>query len=148
MFIPYNFVTCKGLIRQIDLDVPETELLKQCKSNITILDVKRLNRKNIIDGSVEFVPTGTVLMTFKEINQRRTQHNNNSIKRNFAQATTSNSPKRRVVFQMANQTPNNNALYYPNGRLSNVTASPAKSTNSFITSSVDNRDLVDPDCAE
>lgn len=69
IFIPYNFVTCKGIVRQIDADLTEEEILKFCKANngIEILQVKRLNRKVFKNNVVIYEPTGTVLFTFKGI---------------------------------------------------------------------------------
>ncbi|XP_050311094.1 uncharacterized protein LOC126746775 isoform X2 [Anthonomus grandis grandis] len=61
--------TCKGLVRQIDLEIGEDELLKCCKTNshVEILDAKRLNRKIIKNGETNYEPTGTVLFTFKGV---------------------------------------------------------------------------------
>lgn len=75
IFIPFNFVSCKGICRQVDSDISEEELLK-CASagsyaghKVEILSVKRLNRKIINDSDKSFVyePTGTVLFTFKGV---------------------------------------------------------------------------------
>lgn len=75
IFIPFNFVTCKGICRQVDMDLTEDELLN-CSSagsyagqKIKILSVRRLNRKvvNELDKSISYEPTATVLFTFKGV---------------------------------------------------------------------------------
>ena len=64
MFIPFNFVTSKGLIRQVDSDVSDDELLKhgQASGNIEILSATRLKRKVINNETknVSYQPTGSV----------------------------------------------------------------------------------------
>lgn len=71
IFIPFNFVTSKGIARRVDLDLSEEELLKHCstKDKIKILNVRRMNRKIVNeDKTVTYVPTGTVLFTFQGLN--------------------------------------------------------------------------------
>lgn len=68
LYIPSNLVTCKGLVRRIDLDENVEHFSLICKSNVEILHAQRLNRKVINDGKAEYVPTGTVLFTFKGTN--------------------------------------------------------------------------------
>lgn len=67
MFIPTNNVTCKGIIRQVDSDIP-IELIKEastCKvKNIDILDMRRLNRKES-GAETKYVATGTICVTFR-----------------------------------------------------------------------------------
>lgn len=76
IFIPFNFVTSKGLARQVDTDISEQELLKCCSVNggIEILNVKRLNRKVLKDKEITYEPTGTVLFTFRGVNLPRAVH--------------------------------------------------------------------------
>lgn len=71
MYIPYSQVSCKEIIRNIDMDLTEQTLKSIVKSNINIIDIKRLNRK-IVKGSesnkeVEYTPTGTILITFEGV---------------------------------------------------------------------------------
>lgn len=70
IFIPFNFVTSKGIARRVDIDLSEEELLKHCNSSgdIKILNVKRMNRKVIKEGVSTYVPTGSVLFTFQGLN--------------------------------------------------------------------------------
>lgn len=76
IFIPFNFVTSKGIARRVDFDITEKELLECCNvdGNIEILSVKRLNRKVINDKVVSYEPTGTVLFTFKGVRLPRAVH--------------------------------------------------------------------------
>lgn len=65
IYIPLNFTTCKGVIRQIDLDIDEEEMIKNSNSCAEVIRVKRLNRRIFNNGTVEYVPTGTCLFTFR-----------------------------------------------------------------------------------
>ncbi|KAL1488728.1 hypothetical protein ABEB36_014527 [Hypothenemus hampei] len=67
LFIPYNFVTCKGVVRRVDLEFSEEVLMSNCRSNATILNIKRISRKNISNDSVDFIPTGTIIVTFRVV---------------------------------------------------------------------------------
>ena len=73
IFIPFNFVTSKGIARNVDFDLSEEEILKTCKAynNIKILNAKRLNRKTIKNDITTYEPTGTVLFTFQGVNLPR-----------------------------------------------------------------------------
>lgn len=57
IFIPGNFITCKGVVRNIDIDKDINNFTKFCRANVEILDAKRLNRKIIKDNKPEYVPT-------------------------------------------------------------------------------------------
>ncbi|KAH1015764.1 hypothetical protein HUJ04_007099 [Dendroctonus ponderosae] len=65
VFIPLNFTTSKGLVREIDLDFSETELLESCSCKSDIINIKRLNRKIFRNDKIEYLPAGTCLFTFK-----------------------------------------------------------------------------------
>ncbi|KAL1490269.1 hypothetical protein ABEB36_012992 [Hypothenemus hampei] len=52
VFIPSNIISCKGIIRQIDLELSEEHLLEKIKSDIKIINVKRLNRKSSMMGKL------------------------------------------------------------------------------------------------
>lgn len=69
IYIPFNFVTAKGIARNVDFDLTEEELLNACKANdkTKILGVRRLNRKILKDETVSYEPTGTVLFTFQGV---------------------------------------------------------------------------------
>lgn len=67
MFIPAHLVSCKGLVRFVDRTFSEEEILKfSTAHNVKIISVKRLNRRvaPTEDKEAEYVPTGTVLLTF------------------------------------------------------------------------------------
>lgn len=69
VYIPYNQVSCKGIIRNIDLELTEEKIQKLIQAPYKILEVRRLNRKivktNENKKEVEYAPTGTVLLTFE-----------------------------------------------------------------------------------
>lgn len=67
IYIPYNQVTCKGVIRQVDIEFNIDIIKNMMNSTIKILDIRRLNRKIIVDDKKEYVPTGTLLITFEGI---------------------------------------------------------------------------------
>lgn len=67
IFIPFNFVTCKGIIRRVDLEYSDEELLKFISAEAPILQVRRLKRREIKNEEISYVPTGTVLCTFKGV---------------------------------------------------------------------------------
>ncbi|KAJ8919750.1 hypothetical protein NQ315_006279 [Exocentrus adspersus] len=77
MFIPANNVTCKGIVRFVDKNISDEELLNytKCKNaNMRIMEVRRLNRKVNENNSIKYLPTGSVCFTFsgkilpKEVN--------------------------------------------------------------------------------
>lgn len=68
VFIPYNKVTRKGIIKYVDLDFKEDEIVKYSTCNVDkceILEARRLSRKHIgSDKVVSYKPTSTVCITF------------------------------------------------------------------------------------
>lgn len=66
MFIPTNLISCKGVVRYVDVDLTEEEI-KQYSSafNINIIDVKRLNRRKVDNGVVTYVPTSSIRISFE-----------------------------------------------------------------------------------
>lgn len=69
IYIPFNFVTAKGIARRVDLDLSEQELLQACESHdkIKIISAKRLNRRVTKDKITTYEPTSTVLFTFRGV---------------------------------------------------------------------------------
>lgn len=68
LFIPFNFVTCKGLIRGIDLDIDTEDIVKFSSGRrCSVLSARRMNRKVTVEDRVEYKPTGTILLTFKGV---------------------------------------------------------------------------------
>lgn len=67
LYIPFNFVTCKGLVRHVDIDEDINNFANICKCDVEILSAKRLNRKVISNNKTEYVPTGTILFTFRGV---------------------------------------------------------------------------------
>lgn len=65
IYIPFNMVTCKGIIRRVDPELSTDEINEMIKSPFKVLEIKRLNRKKITETKqAEFIPTGTLLLTF------------------------------------------------------------------------------------
>ncbi|KAJ8973459.1 hypothetical protein NQ317_013453 [Molorchus minor] len=64
IFIPYNQVTCKGIIRNVDTAFNTEQILAACQAKQKILEIRRLNRKSQENGEVTYIPTGTILITF------------------------------------------------------------------------------------
>lgn len=69
IYIPYNFVTSKGIARRVDIDISEEEILETAiaNNNIKILNVRRLNRRVNKDNVISYEPTGTILFTFQGV---------------------------------------------------------------------------------
>lgn len=67
LYIPYNLVTCKGIVRRIDTDLNIDEIKYMLNSPFKVLDIVRLNRKVIKEKEVEYIPTGTLLVTFEGV---------------------------------------------------------------------------------
>lgn len=66
-FIPTSSVTRMGVVRGVPTEWSEDEIIK----NITvpfgcgnILKVRRINRKNVVEGKTNYVPVETVVLTF------------------------------------------------------------------------------------
>lgn len=58
--IPYNMVTCTGIIHNKDI-------FKLIMGSIcNVLEIKILNRKNVQEKEVEYYPTSTLLIKFEE----------------------------------------------------------------------------------
>lgn len=68
LYIPFNLVTCKGIIRRVDHDLSIEELQKMTKSSQKILSIVRIKRKIIKGDKKDHLPTGTIMITFKGIN--------------------------------------------------------------------------------
>lgn len=68
-FIPKFLIRRQGVIRNIDLEFTEDELKQSITpifgETFNILGVRRLNRKHINGNSIEYLPSTTVLVTFK-----------------------------------------------------------------------------------
>lgn len=69
VFIPFNYVTCKGIVRNVDTSMEVEELQSVCNSSVDIINIVRLNRKVFsgINGEPSYVPTNTILLTFEGI---------------------------------------------------------------------------------
>lgn len=67
LFIPVNNIACRGVVRYVDKSITDEELIaySKCKNlNIKILNAKRLNRKQIENNVIKYIPTGSVCFTF------------------------------------------------------------------------------------
>lgn len=67
-FIPYNRVTCKGVVKLVDLEFSEEFIEQFCETNLEgcdIINVRRMNRRTVNEKKeVIYVPTGTICFTF------------------------------------------------------------------------------------
>lgn len=78
IYIPTNYITVKGIVRQIHKDISIEELVKSIDSPFQIIDIIRLNRKILKKHdetdrtTVTYEPTNTILITFKGVNLPRT----------------------------------------------------------------------------
>ncbi|KAG5869274.1 hypothetical protein JTB14_002078 [Gonioctena quinquepunctata] len=66
-FIPGNNITCKGIIRYMDEDVTEKEIIDNTNTklvNCKVINARRLNRKKTVEGVTTYVPSSTVCLTF------------------------------------------------------------------------------------
>ncbi|CAG9763744.1 unnamed protein product [Ceutorhynchus assimilis] len=61
IFVPYNFVTCKGIVRQVHKDIPLNELTDAISSPFEVLDIVRLNRKILSNDNDNKTQKGTTL---------------------------------------------------------------------------------------
>ncbi|KAG5895922.1 hypothetical protein JTB14_016326 [Gonioctena quinquepunctata] len=66
-YIPITLVSCKGIIRDVDLDADMDNIVKYAKSACKILAARRLNKRehNKTKDTVEYVPDDKVLLTFQ-----------------------------------------------------------------------------------
>ncbi|KAG5882083.1 hypothetical protein JTB14_034867 [Gonioctena quinquepunctata] len=64
-YIPITLVSCKGIIRDVDLDADMDNIAKYAKSACKILAARRLNKRehNKTKDTVEYVPDDKVLLT-------------------------------------------------------------------------------------
>lgn len=63
-YIPQNFITCKGIIKNVSLSVEESDILRYAQSSVRILEARRLNRKKKENNVVSYVPSNSILLTF------------------------------------------------------------------------------------
>lgn len=64
-YIPYNSIVRYGIIKHVDTKLTETELINNIYSQSKILAVKRINRKIIENNTAQYVPTQTIIVTFR-----------------------------------------------------------------------------------
>lgn len=65
VFVPFNFVTCKAIVREVDMDLSEDDLKNYFTASVEIISIKRMNRNTFKNDKPEYVPTGTCLFTFR-----------------------------------------------------------------------------------
>lgn len=67
-FIPYNKVSCKGIVKYVDKFFKENELFENSRcyqDGCEVVAIRRLNRKQIDENKVvTYVPTSTICVTF------------------------------------------------------------------------------------
>lgn len=71
IYIPFSCVTCKGIVKNIDPDISVEEITENLRSSARVLNVRRLNRKRVIDNEKVYTPTPTILITFEGISLPR-----------------------------------------------------------------------------
>ncbi|KAG5860917.1 hypothetical protein JTB14_003626 [Gonioctena quinquepunctata] len=66
-YIPIILVSCRGIIRDVDLDADMGNIVKYAESACKILAARRLNKRehNKTKDTVEYVPDDKVLLTFQ-----------------------------------------------------------------------------------
>lgn len=67
IYIPRNQVSCKGLIRQVDIDFTNDQIMNMISSPVKVIEIRRLNRKVFNNQEKQYVPTQTILITFEGI---------------------------------------------------------------------------------
>lgn len=63
-YIPQNFLTCKGIIKNVSSSINEEDLIQYAVSTSKIIEARRLNRKLVEGKSISYVPSNTILLTF------------------------------------------------------------------------------------
>lgn len=64
-YIPNNLLTRKAIVKQVDTIFNEEYLFNNIICNGTLLEVKRLKRKVLIDGEPVLIPKQMILLTFE-----------------------------------------------------------------------------------
>lgn len=64
-FIPQRLLTSRGIIRNIGMSVTMEDIVFQSKTDARIISARRLNRRVKVEEDFQFVPTGTVQVTFE-----------------------------------------------------------------------------------
>lgn len=63
--IPVSLVTVKGIVKGIDKNISMEEIIQETETQRTILSARRLNRKFKTDTGIDYIPSETVVITFK-----------------------------------------------------------------------------------
>lgn len=71
VFIPYNRVSCRGIIRNEDTEITLEGILNNIRCNLKrceILTGRRLNRRSYnADGEIIYKPPGTICLSFSGV---------------------------------------------------------------------------------
>ncbi|XP_074035261.1 uncharacterized protein [Leptinotarsa decemlineata] len=67
IYIPFNQVTCKGIVRRIDKIFSEKDLEGMIGSPYRISNIKRMNRREKEGDNIQYKPTNTILITFEGV---------------------------------------------------------------------------------
>lgn len=69
VYIPSFFTQRKGVIKQVDREIHENELVDIIKPRLgnffEVLNVQRIKRKIVVDNEIQLIPTTTIIVTFK-----------------------------------------------------------------------------------
>ncbi|XP_044753621.1 uncharacterized protein LOC123313023 [Coccinella septempunctata] len=64
IYVPSRLVTCRGVISDVGSDVVDDDILN-CESPIKIVSARRLNKRKVENGKVNYVPFASYLITFE-----------------------------------------------------------------------------------
>lgn len=64
-FIPASLISVKGIVRGIGIETTTEEIISEGVSAKPIIAARRLNRRVTKDNTVEYVPTETIVITFR-----------------------------------------------------------------------------------
>lgn len=64
-FVPSYLVERKGIIRGVDTRFDESYVKDNLESYSPILDIKRMHRKTVVDGSDKYIPRQMIIITFE-----------------------------------------------------------------------------------
>lgn len=63
-FVPSHTVTCKGLVKNVDEDLTEEEILANISSEKEVLEIRRLNIPTRSGDTTRYVPSTSIVITF------------------------------------------------------------------------------------
>lgn len=64
-FIPFSKVYISGVIKDVDTDITDDEILSYSTAAVKIMHVHRFSRRTESNGTIQYIPTKTVKITFQ-----------------------------------------------------------------------------------